>query len=84
MNPAVVTERAVTLTWQPPSSGPVTGYVLEAGSAPGLSDLATVALGNQPSYTTENVPPGTYHVRIRSRNAQGIGPPSAEIVVLVP
>lgn len=81
----VVTGGTASFTWLAPTTGGApAGYVLEAGSAPGLSDLATVPLGIQPSFATENVPPGTYYVRVRARNAHGSGPPSAEIVVVVP
>jgi hypothetical protein len=71
----------VQLTWQPPSSGNVVGYVIEAGSGPGLVNLASLHLGNQTSFAT-TAPPGTYYVRVRPVTAGGaMGPASNEIVV---
>lgn len=73
----------VTLAWAP-SGGNPTSYVVEAGSAPGLSNLANSDLGsNLPSLTAPNVGRGMYYVRIRGKNACGLGPPSNEIVVIV-
>ena len=72
---------SVTLRWSPPSRGTAaTGYVLEAGSAPGLSNLATLNVGNVTAFTTA-VAPGTYYVRVRAVNARGASPPSNEVVV---
>ena len=71
----------VTLRWNAPGTGaPPTGYVIEAGSAPGLSDLIVVPVGNQTTVAT-TAPPGTYYVRVRAANARGTGDPSTEIVV---
>jgi hypothetical protein len=71
----------VTLSWTPaPGSEATGGYVIEAGSDPGLSDIATVRVGNVTSFTTE-APPGTYFVRVRAVNALGPGLPSNEVVV---
>jgi hypothetical protein len=75
--------RTVTLGWQP-SSGNATSYVVEAGSAPGLSNLANSDLGSAaPSLIAPNVGPGVYYVRVRGKNACGVGPASNEIVVIV-
>lgn len=71
----------VNLRWNAPTSGSApTGYILEAGSAPGLSNLATLTIGNQTTFST-TAPPGTYYVRVRAINARGAGNPSNEIVV---
>jgi glucose/arabinose dehydrogenase len=60
-----------------------TSYVLEAGSGPGLSDVAVI-----PTVTRRlagPVPPGTYYVRVRAATEScGTGDPSPEIVVTVP
>lgn len=82
---ATVAGSTVTLNWAAPSSGgsPST-YVVEAGSVPGGADLAN-ALTNSPatSVSFAGVPPGTYYVRVRARNALGSGGPSNEIIVNV-
>ena len=81
---ATVTGTTVSLSWTPPA-GAVTGYVLEAGSAPGLANLvAGLALGPTPSFATPNVPPGTYYVRVRAANGTLVSAPSNESVVVVP
>ena len=70
-----------TLTWTAPSGGtPATHYVLDVGSAPGLSNLGVVNVGNVTSLSA-NVPPGVYHVRVRAANAAGTSTPSNEVVV---
>jgi hypothetical protein len=71
----------VTLAWTPPVGEAVAGYVIEAGSDPGLSDIATLQVGNVTTFTTE-APPGTYFVRVRALNAKGPGLPSNEVVVV--
>jgi len=71
----------VNLRWTAPSGGTApTGYVLEAGSAPGLADLAVVNLGAATTFSA-TVPPGTYYVRVRAVNARGSSPASNEIIV---
>jgi hypothetical protein len=74
----------VSVSWTAPvTSDPVTGYVLEAGSAPGLADLATLNVGAVTSYTASNVPAGRYYLRVRATTAAGTGPPSVEVTVEV-
>jgi predicted phage tail protein len=71
----------VDLRWTAPSGGdPATGYVIEAGSAPGMSDLARLTVGNGTRFTA-TAPPGVYYVRVRAINARGISFPSNEIVI---
>jgi hypothetical protein len=73
----------VSLTWNGPTVSPTT-YVIEAGSLPGITNLANSDLGGPgTSMTTTGVAPGTYYVRVRARNACGISAPSNEIVVVV-
>jgi hypothetical protein len=57
-------------------------YVIEVGSAAGLSNLLVVPLGAGTSISTL-APPGRYYARIRSRNACGLGPATNEIVVVI-
>ncbi len=77
---AQVAGNNVAVGWQPPPGA--TGYVLEAGSAPGIANLAVVPLG-APGLGAA-VPDGTYFVRVRAVNACGMSAPSADIVVSVP
>lgn len=75
----------VSLSWMAPASGPApTAYVVEAGSASGLSDLATVSTGSPVTTFGAWAPPGTYYVRVRAINGAGAGAPSAEAVITVP
>jgi 5-hydroxyisourate hydrolase-like protein (transthyretin family) len=73
----------VTLSWTAPAFGPVTSYVVEAGSAPGLSNLAVVNVGNVLTQSFAGVPPGTYFVRVRAVNAQGASVVSNERTIIV-
>ena len=80
---AHVNGNAVGLTWSPAAGA--TGYVLEAGSAPGLANIVPgFAMGPSLGLFVPGVPPGRYYVRLRARYATGISEPSAEIVVDVP
>jgi hypothetical protein len=74
----------VTFTWAPPSigTGPFT-YRLEAGTAPGLSNLANVSHPTT-SLSAGGVPPGIYYLRVRAVGAGGVGPASNEVTVVVP
>ena len=78
-----VSAGTVSFSWQAPA-GVVDGYVVEAGSQPGLTNLAMLPVGNTTSFTVGGVPPGTYYVRVRAFNRAGQGPPSSEATVIVP
>jgi hypothetical protein len=83
---AVVTGRSVRLSWTPSQDGRLrTGFLVEAGSAPGLANLAAF---RQPAgadgMVVDDVPSGTYYVRVRTVNGTGPGVAGAEIVVNVP
>jgi glucose/arabinose dehydrogenase len=81
---STVNGRTVTLAWNVPSTsdGPNT-YVIEGGSATGLANLAMLILDGSARSFSVVAPPGIYFVRIRGRNACGVGPVSNEIVVTV-
>jgi hypothetical protein len=80
-----VSGSTVTLTWaRPLSGGAATTYIVDAGSAPGVSNLASIDTQSAaPSFVAPGVGPGTYFVRVRGANAGGAGPPSNEIAVVV-
>jgi hypothetical protein len=80
---AQVAGSTVSLTWSA-ATGTVTGYVLEAGSTAGASDLAVVPVGAALVLSAPGVPPGTYFVRVRALNSVGAGPPSNEVIVILP
>jgi hypothetical protein len=79
-----VTGRLVTLSWALAGTedGP-TQFVIEAGSASGLADLAILGVDGASRGLTVEAPQGTYFVRLRGVNACGSGADSAEIVVPV-
>jgi hypothetical protein len=74
---------SVSLAWAatPATS---TSYVLEAGKTSGAADALTVDVGLQTMYNASQVSPGTYYIRVRSKNACGTGDASDEVVVVVP
>jgi hypothetical protein len=80
-----VNGRDVTVSWSLPATSPdVTAYVLEAGSGPGLANLAVMCVpGDETSIIVAGVPPGRYYVRLRGRNVTGLGEASTGIVVNV-
>jgi hypothetical protein len=75
--------RTVTLSWAAPpvGTGPFT-YVIEAGTAPGQSNIAVVPVGSTSVVAT--VGPGIYYVRVRAVGPGGMGPAGNEVVVVVP
>jgi hypothetical protein len=59
-------------------------WVIEAGSAPGLANLAVLNLPTSATaYVVNEVPVGTYYVRVRGVRAGVPGPSSNEVVVIV-
>jgi hypothetical protein len=78
------TGASVTFTWQPPSGGGVTSYVIQVGSAPGAADLQVSDVGAITRLDASG-PPGTYYVRILARSACGYSASgSNEVVVTIP
>jgi len=73
----------LTMTWSPGAGGgPASGYVVEAGSSSGASDIASLNVTNE-SFTFSPVPPGFYFLRVRARNAAGVSTPTAEVMIVV-
>lgn len=74
----------VTFTWAAPSvgSGPFS-YRLEAGTAPGLSNLASLPV-NATSFAVAGVPSGVYYLRVRAVGPGGTGPAGNELTLIVP
>jgi len=78
----VVSGSSVNLTWA--IDGLTTGLVVEAGSAAGLADIATLAVPSGTTLTVPNVAAGTYFVRVRALNYVGSSEVSNEVPVRVP
>jgi fibronectin type III domain protein len=75
---------AISLGWLAPATGSPTSYVILAGSAPGLSNLANFDTGNpSTSFSTGGVPAGSYYVRLLSRSNCGLSAASNEVLVFV-
>lgn len=71
----------VALRWDAGGGGRPLEHVLEAGTGPGLRDVAVVGTGRVSTAFDAQAAPGRYFVRARARNAAGLGPPSPDTVV---
>ena len=74
------------LSWQRPAgvAGTVpTAYQIEAGSAPGLADLAVFHVGDVSSFTSP-VPAGRYYVRVRGISATAASAATHDVYVTPP
>ena len=77
-----VTGSTVTLNWS--RLPEAESYVIQAGSAPGLSDLADRDTMNPAlSFVATNVQNGTYYVRLRGKNRCGTSGPSNEVAFTI-
>jgi hypothetical protein len=80
----ITVDRRVTLAWQPSDvGGTPTRFIVEAGTAPGLSDVAVLRSADGTPIFTIVAPPARYYVRVRAVNEHGVSTPSEEIVLLV-
>jgi hypothetical protein len=80
----MVTGNEVGLAWgAPPATGTPTSYVIEAGVAPGATQFSFDTGSAQTFLVVRGVPAGTYYVRVRGRDASGVGPASNEVTVVV-
>jgi hypothetical protein len=83
LQPALVGGGMVTLSWSPVGGLTASEYLLEAGTAPGLSNLYNASVGAVTALSAQ-VGNGTYFVRVRGRGLDGaITAPSNEISFLV-
>lgn len=80
---ASVSGAIVSLSWMS-APGNAESYVIDAGSSPGQSNLASFDTGTLDTTFAAAVFPGTYYVRIRARNAFGSSPASNEVAIVVP
>ena len=72
------------LSWSHPTLASVTGFIVEVGSAPGRIDLGSFGIAATTVVQAAHPPRGTYYLRVRAVNADGIGPPSREVRLVVP
>lgn len=70
-----VNGNSITLNW----TGTSASWLLEAGSATGLSDIAVAGMGAANTFTANGVPAGTYFLRVRSNAGGVLGTPSNEV-----
>ncbi len=81
---AFFTGSTIAIEWTAPTTcDPVTTYLLEVGSAPGLANLLVVPMGAGLSFTAPGVPDGTFWLRVRGTNAAGVGVPSQDLGVVM-
>ena len=81
---ATVSGSLLTFTWDAPTTGGIPAeYVIEAGTFSGSTNIVFVSTGSLARSIAASAPPGTYYVRVKARNANGIGAPSNEVVVSV-
>jgi hypothetical protein len=78
---AEVAGHQLSLTWKAPLGA--TEYEVEAGSAPGLANLARLTSA-EPQLVVDDVPSGVYYVRVRGINTIGKSSASREVQVVVP
>jgi glucose/arabinose dehydrogenase len=77
---ATVESGVVSLAWDP--VGEASGYLIEAGSAPSLANLAVIPVGT--ASVSVPAPSGTYFVRVKAVTPCGIMPASNEVEIVVP
>jgi VCBS repeat protein/fibronectin type III domain protein len=81
---ASVSGNGVTLTWLAPSGDCVaTSYLIEVGSASGLSNLAAISTGSSAASLSATAPNGTYYVRVKAASGTATSGPSNEVRVTV-
>jgi uncharacterized repeat protein (TIGR03803 family) len=75
----------ITISWQRPAVGCApTSYILQAGSAPGLSNLANFNTGSDSTtFSAGGVGAGTYFIRVIAVNAAGASGPSQDVPLVV-
>lgn len=71
------------LSWRPPDGGgPIDGYRIEAGSAPGRFDIGVLPVGNTTVQGFGRVN-ARFFVRVRAFNQAGVSPPSDDLEIVM-
>ena len=74
----------VIVTWKAPRAAAVNQYLVEVGSATGLTDVLSHYTGTpSPSLVADGVADGTYYIRVRGVTAAGTTAASNEVVLTV-
>jgi hypothetical protein len=71
-------DATVIFSWEEDPGGPVDEYIVEVGTAPGLSDVGTYHTGSQDTSYALTLDPGTYYARARAVIDGVTGDPSDE------
>jgi len=86
---ATVAGSTLTLRWTAGALtlspvGTPSAYIIEAGSASALSDLANFSTGNAgTTFVAQSVPAGIYYLRVRATNAAGTSAASNQVVATI-
>jgi fibronectin type III domain protein len=81
---STVSGLVVTLSWVAPAGVALpAGYVIEAGTGPGLANIAVVNTGSAATTFAATAVPGTYYVRVRAASGCGPSPASGEVGIVV-
>ena len=72
LEPPLVNGSNVTLRWRALSMSPIVDFLLEAGSASGLSNIFSGSVGSI-TQLSASVGPGTYFVRVKPRTTTHVG-----------
>jgi hypothetical protein len=79
---ATLQGRRLALTWDDVTAA--TDFEIEAGNGPNLRNLGAIRTGGPTSFEADDVPSGTYFLRVFGLNHQGRSGPSTEVVLTVP
>lgn len=77
-----VEQSLLTFAWRPPSSGAPQSYRLDVGSAPGLSNLASVPISGQATSFQVNAPLSRYWTRLYAVNGSTASSPTPDLLVM--
>ena len=70
------------MTWTAPIGTPPAGYVLEVGTAVGLSNLAVIDVSTR-SFTFDPIPSGFFFLRVRSKSGALVSAPTPDMMINV-
>lgn len=79
---AWMSDGRLTMTWTAPTGAAPTSYVIEAGSAVGLANLAVFEVTTR-SFTFDPIPSGFFFLRVRSKSGAVVSAPTPDVMVNV-